>query len=121
MSKYDDIVPEDAEILRKLENFMGREIFPAKVINWNNRGFLIENNRLTGLGLYNCGLKILPEFLGGLNSLKNLYIARNNIADIPDFISELKSITKLYIAFNELSNFPESILDLKNLHYLSLS
>lgn len=101
--------------------------------NWNN-----NDNWLTGpvnewSGITTTGVRVtklflgsngvsgdLPESLGDLTALDDLYLANNNITSMPSSIGNLTSLTKFWIGWNPLTNVPGSFGNLVNLEELHL-
>jgi hypothetical protein len=77
MSKQPPISPEQTQIVKELEQHVGKSIPNVKEIEWNTVGMKVEGNIIIGLGLYNCGLTTLPESFGALQSLEKLWINGN--------------------------------------------
>jgi Leucine-rich repeat (LRR) protein len=82
--------------------------------------FSIENNHLTGINLYWCELKSLPEIVGDLTHLEYLYISDNDLESLPESIGNLKSLKHLNLHCNKISILPKSIGNLNSLEYLNL-
>lgn len=70
-------------------------------------------------------LELIPEELGNLSSLEELYISGNTIltGDIPDSLGTLSNLTTLYISSNErlVSKIPSTLGNLAKLTMLDLS
>ena len=105
--------------------------------------FSVENQRITGIGLFEClmgvlpdtigklkslkvldlggnGLTMLPESIGNLTSLQSLGLWRNRLRTLPEAIGNLTSLEDLFLYGNELTTLPESIGNLKSLQTLDL-
>jgi leucine-rich repeat protein SHOC2 len=85
---------------------------------------IIEKARLKRsitLNLSNRNLKILPESIGILSDLKDLYLEGNQLTSLPDSICKLQNLQYLYLSRNYLNNLPQNIISLSNLLYLDLS
>ncbi|MFX0144110.1 MAG: leucine-rich repeat domain-containing protein [Candidatus Hodarchaeota archaeon] len=108
-----------------------------------NLGFLLKDNRIFGLALKQCGLKMLPSSIGNFKNLEELHLMENQLnylpnsignltklkkldlsdnylIELPDEIGNLKSLKELLINHNLIQNLPGSISSLKNLEILSL-
>jgi Leucine-rich repeat (LRR) protein len=69
-------------VLAELEKDVGQ--IPIKSsIEYNTFGVKIEDNHVVGLGLYNKGLTSLPETIGQLTSLTELWIYNNHLKSLP--------------------------------------
>jgi Leucine-rich repeat (LRR) protein len=110
---------KDFEFLIDLEKEIG-EIPLVSYISWNNFGYKTENIRIVGLSLYNKDLNFIPESIGSLFSLKELYLDNNQLSLLPEGFKKLKSLTILNLGHNKLKSFPESIGDLTSLEELTL-
>ena len=65
-------------------------------------------------------LNQLPESIGNLSSLIQLYIDDNELTSLPESIGNLSSLVYLIANFNSLTALPESIGNLTNLNFLDL-
>ena len=73
------------------------------------------------LDLENKGLTELPEEIGKLKNLTELYLAFNQISKIPNAIAKLKNLSVLYLDHNQISEIPSAITELTNLTVLYLN
>ncbi|MEB3120454.1 MAG: leucine-rich repeat domain-containing protein [Snowella sp.] len=73
------------------------------------------------LDLEKKGLTELPEEIGKLKNLTELYLAFNQISKIPNAIANLTNLTGLYLDHNQISEIPSAITKLKNLTELYLN
>ncbi len=73
------------------------------------------------LDLSKLELASLPESIGQLSKLSNLYLYQNQLTHLPESIGQLSNLSKLYLSQNQLTHLPESIGQLSNLSELSLS
>ncbi|MFX1258672.1 MAG: leucine-rich repeat domain-containing protein, partial [Promethearchaeota archaeon] len=62
----------------------------------------------------------LPESIGNLSSLKELWLQYNKLTTLPESIGDLKSLKKLNLTDNKLTTLPESIGNLSSLKELLL-
>jgi len=111
----------EAEVLQELENQIGKQFKLVNGLNMRTQmGFTVENQRINGIGLYDCGVSTLPESISKLTSLKILWIYQNQLATFPESIGKLISLEELCLGYNKLTILSESIGDLKLLQILDL-
>lgn len=67
------------------------------------------------------GLKTIPEAIGNISGLEELYIHDNSLYSIPQSIKGLKSLRVLDASANQLQDLPTEIVNLKRLEVLNLS
>ncbi|MHA1821636.1 MAG: leucine-rich repeat domain-containing protein [Promethearchaeota archaeon] len=84
-------------------------------------GFKSEQNHIVGIGLYNKDISSLPESIGQLKNLQELYLYNNELSSLPERIGDLTNLQRLDLSGNQLSSLPESIGALKNLKELYLT
>jgi len=128
MNEKSDLKPEEAEILRELEEFIRKPIPRVEDIGDSTFGVKIDGDHITvlkldGKVLRRLGvkkLKTLPESIGNLTSLSLLYLPYNNLITIPESIGNLTSLKYLNFRSNRLETIPESIGNLKFLRILLL-
>ncbi len=83
-------------------------------------GIKVSNGRVTGIGLFNCGLTKLPKSFEKLKSLKKLSLRCNPLSAFPDEISKLENLEDLDLALTRLMMIPASIGNLKSLKTLHI-
>jgi len=83
-------------------------------------GITIENGYITGIGLFNCNLRTLPDLFENFKSLKKLTLRCNPLSKLPDIITNLRTIEFLDLALTDLSSIPEKIGNLNKLIQLNL-
>ena len=62
----------------------------------------------------------LPESIGNLSNLTELYLSGNRLENLPESLGSLSNLTRLNLWGNQLTNLPESIGNLANLTELYL-
>ncbi len=65
-------------------------------------------------------LTCLPESIGRLTNLQELYLANNQLTSLPQSIEQLTNLQGLYLAGNQLTSLPGSVERLTNLTSLNL-
>ncbi|KAM6899352.1 uncharacterized protein lrrc69 [Xenentodon cancila] len=82
---------------------------------------MISLQQLAELNLGNNALKEVPAVLGHLESLKKLYLFRNQIAAVPsDVIGGLRNLVVLNLNHNQIRRLPPAIRSLRKLQHLSV-
>ncbi len=110
MTEQYNITPEQANVLKDLEELIGRPIPLVEKIGWaQSFGVKVEGDNVIGLWLYHRGLTTLPESIGNLSSLEILGVDSNQLSALPESIGNLSSLEKLGVRGNQLSTLPESI------------
>ena len=123
------IIPNNLHVFesqaRKIIKFIEKEIqkpIPlVEKIKPNATGYTCENDEITRLNLFKCGLTTIPANILKLKSLKQLSLRRNNITELPEFIGFFSNLEMLDMRINELTGLPNSIGLLSKLKYLNLS
>jgi internalin A len=75
----------------------------------------------TRLDLSGLDLTTLPESLGQLSQLKNLYLGVNQLTVLPEWLGQLSKLESLFLNINQLTALPKSLSRLSQLHTLNLS
>ncbi len=115
------ILQFEVNVLRKFENLLGKQFKLVNTVEYDTKmGFSVENQRITGIGFYNCGISTLPESIGNLKSLIYLSLGSNKLTTLPESIGNLTSLQRLLLRSNQLSTLPESISNLTSLKKLFL-
>jgi hypothetical protein len=73
---------------------------------------------LETLKLAECDLQELPDAIGNLAGLRDLYLYKNRLTSLPASIGRLTSLVVLHVSRNALESFPTSIGNLTALDYL---
>ena len=113
---------QERKVVSELEHLLGKKLELIDDFSeiCDHQGFSVENKQVIKMGLYNCGLKILPDSIGKLTSLKYLDLERNNLTSLPESIGNLKNLETLRLTDNRLKSIPESIGNLTSLRKLIL-
>ena len=123
-SKSIEIVEEDyaeKNVIHSLEIRINKPIVLKKVFNVSRLCYVKENDQITGLSLYNCGLEEFPIEIFKLKSLKQLALRRNKIKELPKNIGFLSNLEYLDMRINNVEQLPSAIGLLVNLKTLNLS
>ena len=82
----------EADVLQEIEKLTEKEFSKVNEINWwSTMRFFVDNQRVTGIGLFDCGLSTLPESIGDLSSLQTLNLRTNQLTTLPVSIAKLTS------------------------------
>ena len=73
-----------------------------------------------GLDLSGLKLRELPEGIGNLSSLQQLYLHDNQLTVLPETLGNLSSLQQLYLHDNQLTVLPETLGNLSSLQQLHL-
>ncbi len=96
----------DNSLYLGFQNWSGGRITRLLVGNNSNGGFTT--------------LTELPESIGNLSNLVQLYVDDNELTTLPESIGNLSNLFYLVAHFNNLTSLPESIGNLSNLIFLDL-
>ncbi len=125
LARISDISEEDyteKNILHSLEKLIDKSIPLREEFSRSSTCYIKEGEEITGLSIFNCGLKVFPHKILRLKSLTHLSIRRNSIEYLPKEIGFLSSLEYLDLRLNELETLPNAIgllLKLKNLNISS--
>ncbi|MHA1311697.1 MAG: leucine-rich repeat domain-containing protein [Candidatus Helarchaeota archaeon] len=119
-SKY-GVNYREAVALQELEKIIGKSIPVVNKIEWGTVGMVLSDNKVLGLGLYECGLTTLPESFGNLINLKELSLKVNQLTTLPKSFGNLINLKELYLYKNQLTTLPESFGSIKSLQTLDLN
>ena len=81
---------------------------------------LANCKELRHLDFYKNNLSQIPDFVGGLDSLHQLFLSYNKIEVIPDTLRNLKQLRYFYIHHNELHFLPEWIAEMDSIERLGV-
>ncbi|MHA1933166.1 MAG: leucine-rich repeat domain-containing protein [Promethearchaeota archaeon] len=123
-SRTSEISDEDyteKNILHSLEKRIDKQIPLSEEFNRSSTCYIKEGEEITGLSIFNCGLKAFPHELLRLKFLKNLALRRNSIKHLPKEIGFLSNLEYLDLRLNNIEMLPNAIGLLYNLKNLNLS
>lgn len=78
-----------------------------------------EDGRVVHLNLSNLGLTNLPESIGQLTALRELWCGINYFTSLPDSIGQLTSLVLLWCYNNQIESLPESLRQCTRLKAIS--
>jgi Leucine-rich repeat (LRR) protein len=81
----------------------------------------VRKSGATSLDLSKLKLSTLPEAIGQLSQLQQLYLSGNQLSTLPEAIGQLSQLQVLYLSSNRLRTLPEAIGQLSQLQKLDLS
>ena len=121
-SEFISSVPSDLQVLLDIVIENNLNVIPSEL------GTQIWiDGRLTELSIGNWSdgggtqIQNLPESIGKLRRLKNLWLSYNKLTKLPDSFSELNNLEILELRSNSFSKIPSNLMKLNNLKYLGLS
>ncbi len=116
------ILQFEADVLQEIEKLTNNQFTLVNKVEFATKmSFSAENQRVNGIGLYECGVSILPESIGNLTSLTHLVLSFNELTTLPDSIGNLALLEMLNLRRNKLTTLPDSIGNLASLTHLNLS
>jgi len=115
---------DNIELAFMIASGHGEDVENALFTYWYNsiRGTNLTWDELKNkrrLDLYN-KLTTLPESIGNLTNLEQLWLSLSKLTTLPENIGNLKKLGELWLYNNNLTSLPESIGNLTNLTYLGL-
>ncbi|MBA7556284.1 hypothetical protein ES705_48984 [subsurface metagenome] len=107
------------------------EKFPIEIFTIPNLKELVSiDNRYLQIEFGNCNslqkltivdkIGFLPESIGRLSNLTDLWLSSNRLTTLPESIGKLSNLTNMNLFNNKLTTLPNSIKNLKKLRYLDL-
>jgi len=114
----------EINVLKEIERMLNRRFRQINKEEWKTQdeSYLVENNNVIKISLYNSGLLKLPESIGELKELKELNVEGCKLKELPESIGNLDMLIFLNIRNNySLVSLPESLGNLKSLEKLDLS
>jgi len=111
-------MPNDLEIIVKIEKQIDRRLQPLTELKWDSVGYICRADSIIDLSLYRCGIKDISA-LEDLTNLMRLYLGGNQITDI-SALRDLKNLTKLDLSGNEITDI-SALRYLQNITQLNLT
>ena len=112
----------EKNIIHSLEKLIDKPIPLSEEFNRSSTCYIKDGEEITGLSIFNCGIKAFPHEILRLKFLKHLALRRNNIERLPKEIGFLSNIEYLDLRLNNIEILPNAIgllLKLKNLNLSS--
>lgn len=75
---------------------------------------------LTTLTIKDCGLKSLPHELSILDTLEEMNLSGNKLAELPLTLTELTRLKRLNLDHNSFTHFPDHVRKVPRLQHLSM-
>ena len=126
-----ELVPEEAAVLKELQEILGEPIpyqerpklnyattFPKDPVVIF--GYYVRDKHIYRLGLSKKYLQAFPECICNLLELEELNLGYNNLQTLPDSIGNLRKLERLDLWDCNLSSLPTGISKLYKLHFLEL-
>jgi len=112
----------EADALIDLEEMMGRKLdYVNKLETEGGYDLTIEDGKVRGIALDTFKTHALPESIGNLEHLQELYYINSEIKELPDSFGNLVNLRTLDLRGNKLKHIPEILSRLEKLIDLKLS
>ena len=111
----------EKNIIHSLEKLIEKSIPLKQKFDRSSACYIKEGEDITGLSIFNCGLKDFPQEILRLKFLKHLSLRRNNIGHLPKEIGFLSNLEYLDLRLNNLETLPNAIGLLPKLKNLNIS
>ncbi len=111
----------EKNIIHSLEKLIDKPIPLREEFSESLTCYVKAGEEITGLSIFNCGLKVFPHEILRIYSLKHLALRRNNIARLPKEIGFLSNLIYLDLRLNELETLPNAIGLLLKLENFNIS
>jgi len=111
----------ERNIIHSFEKAINKSIPLKEKFDPNSTCYIKEDEQITGLSLFKCGLDTFPSKILNLKFLKHLALRRNRIQNLPKSIGFFSNLEYLDMRINKLETLPNSIGLLLKLKHLNLS
>src|SRR4030042_174482 len=115
------IATSNIEVIQELEKIVGRPIPLLPVNHWRTFSFEVFEKHVIKLAIHKMNLTNLPESIGKLHSLQELYLGHNKLTQLPETLGNLHHLRVLILDHNEIAGVPDTLGNLHKLHTLDLS
>ncbi|NVM28770.1 MAG: TIR domain-containing protein [Candidatus Helarchaeota archaeon] len=112
---------EQITVLEELQKLLDKELPNEDEIGWSDYGIKVKNKGVVTLGLASRNIPRLPDDIGNLDTLVDLFMKFNDLSALPDSIGNLKKVKRLSFMENQLTVLPESFGNMESLQECSLS
>jgi len=103
-----DVDPFQLRILNDLNKYLDKPIPLVDERGLPSFGVKIEENKIVCLWLDRCGFTKFPEEILKLDTLQELHLGYNLLANIPQTIHNLHSLVKLNLRWNFINSLPDT-------------
>ncbi|MFX1599214.1 MAG: leucine-rich repeat domain-containing protein [Promethearchaeota archaeon] len=114
------ISENELEALEIFKKTIGESILEFPQLERYSLGYSVEEEHVTGLSLFSCGLQTIPKEIEIFTSLKKIFVRGNNLNTITEELFSLPSLEILDLSENQLTELPKSINLLSSLKELHL-
>jgi len=111
----------ERNIINSLEKLINKSIPLSEKFNMSTTCYVKGGEEITGLSIFNCGLKAFSSEILRLKSLKHLALRRNNLGHLPKDIGFLSTLEYLDLRINNLETLPNALGLLIKLENLNVS
>jgi len=115
------VKPEQFKVLEELQKLLIKELPKEDEVGWSDYGVKVENEEVLTLGLANCDLMRLPDDIGNLTSLNDLFVKYNKLTTLPNSIGNLKALKRVSFKNNQLTILPDIFGNLESIRELTIS
>ena len=120
-SPLSEIQRNDTEMLQQLQDTCGVRLQEVRRIGLDTQGFVIEDGRVVGLGLYGLKLASFPDEIRRFSLLQDLCLSNNQLEILPAYVTEFVHLRKLNLSSNRLASLPAEIGDMESLRVLNVA
>ena len=120
-SDIPDVDYTERNIIHSLEKSINKSIPLKEDFSASSTCYIKEDDEITGLSLFKCGLNIMPREIIKIKSLKHLALRRNDFVTLPKNIGFLSNLEYLDLRLNSLKTLPRAIGLLLKLENLNIS
>lgn len=108
----------DLELIYKLAEKKEEDLNDDTIIGYSNDGKSIKVNDISSITLSSTNIEMIPETIGKLTGLQNLFVEGDQLISLPESIGNLTGLQSLGVSSTKLTSLPESIGNLTGLQHL---